>query len=144
MGQTLEQLENDFWDDYPDSSELMTTLVTNCHRLRKKPIDQFTIEDLRIMIGQDIGTKYLMPKALDVLESNPFASGDFYEGDLLHSLMKMKLKEYWKVHPEHANRARAVVLNTLEILNSREEEDLYPSDKDLIEEANQFLTDTSP
>ncbi len=141
MEQTLEQLENDFWDDYPDSSEMMTTLVTNCHRLRKKPIDQFTVEDLRIMIGQDIGTEYLMPKALDVLESNPFARGDFYEGDLLHSLMKMKLKEYWKEHPEHSERARKIVLGAVKIL--REKEDIDSVDEKLIGEANQFLSMTS-
>ena len=67
MEKTLEQLENDVWD----SSEIMSTLSGTCHRLRKKPIDQFTVEDLRIMLGQDIGTEYLMPKALNILESNP-------------------------------------------------------------------------
>jgi CDI immunity proteins len=141
MEQTLEQLENDVWDD----SELMTTLVRNCHRLRKKPINQFTVEDLRIMIGQDIGTEYLMPKALKVLEVNPLARGDFYDGDLLHSLMKLygEQGKYWKEHPENLNRARKVVSNALEIFNSRAPEDIDSVDEELIKEAEQFLTKTA-
>jgi CDI immunity proteins len=138
MEQTLEQLENDIWE----SSELMTTLVSTCYRLRKKPIDQFTVEDLRIMIGQDIGTEYLMPKALNVLEANPLADGDFYAGDLLHSLMKLQ-GEYWKERPGNLDRARKVVSNALEIFNSRPADDIDSVDEKLIKEAEQFLAKTS-
>jgi hypothetical protein len=136
MEQTLEQLENDIWDD----SELMTTLVSTCHRLRKKPIEQFTVEDLRIMIGQDIGTEYLMPKALKVLEVNPLADGDFYAGDLLDSLITLP-GEYWKENPEHTHRAREVVSNAIKIL--REEEDISSVYKKLVEEAEEFLVKIS-
>jgi hypothetical protein len=138
MSQTLEQLENEVWGE----PEYGSYLVLTCNSLRKKPIDQFTVEDLRIMLGQDIGTKYLMPKALDVLGINPLADGDFYAGDLLESLMRLP-EEYWKEHPENLSRARKVVSTALEILRSRAEEDLYPSDEDLIKETEQFLAKTS-
>ncbi len=138
MEQTLEQLENDVWD----SSEIMSTLSGTCHRLRKKPIDQFTVEDLRIMLGQDIGTEYLMPKALNVLEANPLADGDFYAGDLLKSLLRVP-EEYWKGHPESLHRARKVVSTAIEIFNSRAPDDIDSVDEKLIGEANQFLAKTS-
>jgi CDI immunity proteins len=134
MEQTLEQLENSIWGE----PEYGSHLVVTCNRLRKKPIDQFTVEDFRIMLGQDIGTEYLMPKALNILEVNPLADGDFYAGDLLESLMRLP-EQYWKEHPENLNRARKVVSNALDILNSRAPEDIYPSDEDLFKETNQFL-----
>ncbi len=63
MEQTLEQLENEVWGE----PEYHSHLVLTCHSLRKKPIDQFTVEDLRIMIGQNFGTKYSMPQALNII-----------------------------------------------------------------------------
>lgn len=78
----LEQLEKDVWDE----PEYPSYLVSTCHQLRRKSLGDFTVEDLRIMIGQDIGSKYLLPKAIETLIQNPFASGDFYAGDLLLSV----------------------------------------------------------
>ena len=60
MKATLEQLENEYWDE-PDFN---SHLVTECHRLRKIPLNKFTIEDLRIMLGQKFSIKHLLPLAL--------------------------------------------------------------------------------
>ncbi len=76
---SLEQLEQDVWPE-PDFN---SRLVTACHTLRKKRLCDFSVEDLRIMIGQGVGLEYLLPKAIDILENNPLSEGDFYEGDLL-------------------------------------------------------------
>ena len=46
-------------------------LVTTCHELRRKPIGTFSVEDLRIMIGQQIGVPWLLPIAVEVLEEEP-------------------------------------------------------------------------
>lgn len=63
MSETIEKLEGVAWGE----PEYDSNLVTTCHQLRKKPIDEFGIEDLRVMIGQNIGTKHLMPRALKLL-----------------------------------------------------------------------------
>jgi hypothetical protein len=76
---TLDELEGVVWGPPNHDSYLVLT----CHRLRTKPIGQFDVEDLRIMIGQDIGLPYLLPLALDHLEENPWAEGHMYPGDLL-------------------------------------------------------------
>jgi hypothetical protein len=80
---TLEALEGDIWP----KPECDSYLVSTCHRLHKKPIDEFTPEDLRIMIGQSIGLRYLLPVATEMLEKDPFIQGDMYEGDLLVSVV---------------------------------------------------------
>jgi CDI immunity proteins len=136
MGQTLEQLENDVWE----SPELATTMIRNCYRLRKKPIDEFTIGDLRLMIGQDIGAKYLMLQALDILAADPLAEGDLYPGELLNSVMTLPI-EYWKEHPEHANQAREIASNAIKLIEGQEY--IYSVEKELIEEAEKFLAKTS-
>jgi len=94
---TLENLEKDVWS-YPDFN---SHLVTRCYELRKIPLDTFTNEDLRLMIGQNIGLNYLIPLALEVLTINLFAEGDLYEGDLLKSVLAvnpafwMQNENYW-------------------------------------------------
>ena len=79
MNNTLEQLENEYWGE----PECDSGLVSMCPQLRKKPVHDLTVEDLRVLIGQNIGVKHLLPLAMGVLRNNPLASGDCYEGDLL-------------------------------------------------------------
>ncbi len=111
MGKTIEQLEGKAWGE----PEYDSYLVTTCHRLRKKPINLFTVEDLRIMIGQDIGTRYLVPSAMEVLEKDPFAEGDFYPGDLLKAMVTLP-REYWKEHPKQHLRILAISSKVLDRL----------------------------
>jgi len=92
---SLEQLENDVWGDPTHGSHL----VTRCHELRKVPIGRLNVEDLRILIGQQIGLDHLIPLALEVLRNDPLAEGDFYPGDLLKNVLGAS-EEYWRQHPE--------------------------------------------
>lgn len=90
--QTLEQLEGEDWGEpaYP------SCVVTNSHRLRKKPLREFTAEDLRFMLGQQISLPISMPMALDVLELvDPFAGGDMNQGTLLLNALKVD-KQFWQ------------------------------------------------
>lgn len=83
-------------------------LVSNLHRLRRVPLKQYRIEDLRLMIGQQIGLDYLVPRALDHLESHPLASGDFYRGDLLASVVRLS-DGFWLTHQILIPRALAAI-----------------------------------
>jgi len=87
---TLENLEKSIWDE----PKFHSNLVITCHKLRKKQLKDFTIEDLRIMIGQNIGLIYLIPVAIEELKNNILAEGDFYEGDLLKMVLTSKVN-YW-------------------------------------------------
>jgi hypothetical protein len=82
-GKTLDQLEGVVWGE----PTFDPYLVTTCHRLRTKPVDEFSVEDLRIMIGQKIGLPHLVPLAVAVLEREPLAGGDYYPGDLLANVI---------------------------------------------------------
>lgn len=98
---TLEQLENDIWP----ASTYTSYLVVRCHELRKIPLEKFTTEDLRIMIGQEIGLEYLVPLALDILKVDLFAESHLFEGDLLKNVLTVNTN-FWnlnKLHWEHLN-----------------------------------------
>ncbi|MFG2053261.1 contact-dependent growth inhibition system immunity protein [Micromonospora sp. NPDC048930] len=83
---TIEQLERDVWPDPgPDAS----SLVSRCAQLRRKPLVDFTVEDLRIMLGQQVGVAALLPHAVRVLLRNPLAEGDYYPGDLLSTVLRL-------------------------------------------------------
>ena len=60
---TLEELEGKNWGEPLQSSHL----VTECYRLRRVQLRELTVENLRIMIGQDIGLPFLMPLAVNRL-----------------------------------------------------------------------------
>lgn len=53
---SLQELKKDYWrrPSLPTSH-----LITECHRLRKVPLKDLTVGNLRIMIGQEIGLDYL-------------------------------------------------------------------------------------
>jgi hypothetical protein len=83
--ETLDELEGVEWG----SPMYDSSLVANVHRLRRVPLKQYRLEDLRLMIGQQVGVEYLVPRALDHLEAHPLASGDFYPGDVLAALSRL-------------------------------------------------------
>ncbi len=94
---TIEELENDVWP----KPEFESHLVTTCHRLRQKPINEFTTEDFRIMIGQNMALEILMPGAIAILERDPLAEGNFYPGDLLKNVTNVRYT-FFEQSPEFA------------------------------------------
>jgi hypothetical protein len=97
---SLEELEGQVWPH----NDFDSHVVQESQRLRKVPVNQLTIEDLRLLIGQQIGLQFLVPVVLDllVLVINPLAQGAFYRGDLLANLLKLP-PEFWQSHPQYNN-----------------------------------------
>ena len=106
---TLTELEGEDWGPPTYNSHLVTTV----HRLRYVPINQFNIEDLRIVIGQHIGLPWLVPIALEHLEKDAFVSGDFYPGDLLKNVATIP-KDFWASRRDLRDRAKRVVEGALD------------------------------
>ncbi len=94
LEQSLEQIENEYWGEATYDSHLVIT----CHKLRKKPLKDFTVEDLRIMIGQNISLALLVPIAIEHLKQDILAKGDLYPGDLLQQAFSAD-ENYWRKNP---------------------------------------------
>lgn len=89
---TIEGLEK---YDFGDPMEAPTNMVRRCLELCRIPLDEFTVEDLRLMIGQNFSFQYLVPLATEHLRKDIFAEGDLYPGDLLENVLKIDL-EFWR------------------------------------------------
>src|ERR1022692_2710884 len=86
------------WQDWGEAT-YDSHIVTECHRLRRVPLGEYKVEDLRITIGQNLGLECLVPLALEQLQEDPFAEGAYFPGDLLVIVLGAK-GELWQAHPE--------------------------------------------
>ncbi len=92
---SLEELES----EKMEKPDFQSSLTLSVYRLWSKPLNLYSTEDLRLMIGQNISLKYLLPIAIDKLTENPFVEGDFHYGDLLWSVLNVE-SSFWKLHPQ--------------------------------------------
>lgn len=114
---SLENLEKDYWDE-PDYE---SHLVKTCHQLRKKSLKDFGIEDLRIMIGQNIGLKFLVPIAIEELKENILAEGDYHEGDLLKSVLTSEV-EFWSERFDLLDKLDILIQQNIKLLDQTDPE----------------------
>lgn len=88
---SIEQLEKDIWKN---PSKFPTDMIEKCYRYRKISIAELTNEQIRLLISQKIGVKYLIGIALEKLERNILTECDFYKGDLLIAISSLPT-EFW-------------------------------------------------
>jgi hypothetical protein len=91
---TLQELEGNDWGEPTYGSHVVTT----CHAIRRKRVCDLTVEELRIAIGQEMGLKFLLPVAVRHLLKEPLAGGDFYPGDLLVKVLRVR-SAIWRESP---------------------------------------------
>jgi hypothetical protein len=115
---SIEELEGVDWGEPTFESSLVAT----CHRLRRKPLNLFTAEDLRIMIGQKISLPYLIPLAVERLEEEPLVEARFFRGDLLAVVLRVETS-FWGAHPDSFKRACEIIKTVTIVLPSLNEKD---------------------
>ena len=131
---TLEELEEDIWGE----PEYDSHLVTECHRLRKKRVCDFDIENLRIMIGQEIGMDYLVPIALEFLKENPLVQGDFYPGDLLNNVLKINFS-FWEENHDLKETLDLIIQDTPLVPEIEESLNSYLKSHKAIHECSEMM-----
>lgn len=117
---TLEQLEDDFWEE---PNEFPTGLIERCFKYRKIRISELTVGQLRTLISQKIGIKYLTEIALELLEKNVVV-GDLFEGDLLLAVSKIPA-EYWTQNQNELEKLKMLVESNTELIKSELGENDY-------------------
>lgn len=116
---TIEQIENDYWPDY----DFETSLIRKCHNLRKIEIDKLSTEDVRLLLGQNIGNKIIIPLALDILKINILAEGNYFQCDLLLNLLNSDT-EFWKENKNTYNELVGLInknIRKIQILDTTKE-----------------------
>ncbi|MBX2905362.1 MAG: hypothetical protein KF744_04945 [Taibaiella sp.] len=114
---TIEKIECDNWGN---AAPYPSHLVTTIYALRKKDLNTFTTEDLRIVIGQNQSLPILMPMALAVLRDNILAEGDLYPGDLLKSVLTVDAG-FWNTHPDVKEEIMLIIENGRDTILSSED-----------------------
>lgn len=130
---TLTELEKDNWGE-PQSDSYIEKA---CYNLRNKKIREFDVEDLRIMINQDIGLPYLLPKALQFLEENPLAEGMHYKGDLLCSVLRVN-PGFYQSNDGYKVKVEKIVEKALREMKSLDEIDLIAT-REAVNEAIEYF-----
>jgi CDI immunity proteins len=125
---SIEQLENDYWKDI----DFPSTLVERCFTYRKIPVSELSVEQLRLLIGQQIGLPYTIPKAITVLKTDILAEGDYYRGDLLNSLLSLSEDEW--------NEFQADKTKLIELLHQNISLVEATENRELIRKAKAFLS----
>jgi len=112
LDKTLDELDPPTWGEPDYDSHLAAT----CHQLRRKPLRDYSVEDLRIMIDQRIGLEWLLPMAIEILEREPLAEGDLYTGDLLASVLRVDA-DFWATHLVWRDRLQQLLEGVPELPN---------------------------
>lgn len=110
---SVAQLENiDF-----SGSDFNSYVVKKSTEAVKKPIEKLSGEEIRLLIGQKIGLKYLIPIAIDIIEKNPLIEITFFEGDLLLELLRLSAED-WQNNNWDFIRFAKIVSENLETIKS--------------------------
>lgn len=132
INKSIEELENDYWKSplyFP------TELVKQIFLLRKKKIISLTSNEIRLLVSQNVGLKYLVPISLKILERNILEESLYFPGDLLISVLRIN-NTYWNENIQIKKLFVNLIINKLsDIKMSFEETDEGESEKiNLIED----------
>lgn len=137
LNKSLQELENCDWGEPTYDFYLVVT----CDKLRRVPLKLFNIENLRILIGQNIGLKFLVPLALKQVHAHPLAQGDFYPGDLLVSLLRVETN-FWTQNPDYCKEIHQIVQTVL--LMGQKKKKRFSDSIELVREAYQLFSQNFP
>ncbi|WP_342086199.1 contact-dependent growth inhibition system immunity protein [Dyadobacter sp. OTU695] len=114
-------------------SPLVSTNLINKHnQLLKKNVDDFSVEDIRFMIGQRTALEILLPRAIELLNENIIAEGDLFEGDLLLSVVSLD-EIFWSRNIRWYNQISELINKSLTDV------ELIPLSKVVLKGVNHFL-----
>ena len=81
------------------------------------PISEFTVDDIRFMIVQGVGLKYLLIEAIELLSQDLLTEGSYYEGDLFNAVLKLD-KGQWGQASELWDKVDILIKDQVEHLRT--------------------------
>lgn len=98
MNKSIVELENIVWED----SDFGSYVVQTSQRAVKKPLNQLSLEEIRLLLSQKIGVPYVLPIAVAALEQDILQEVHYYEGDLLNIVLRLT-EAFWRDAKEERN-----------------------------------------
>ena len=132
---TLQDWEAEQWGE-PD---FHSSVVTNVHRLRRVPLKDFSVEDVRLMVAQQQSLAYLIPVAIEHLANDPLSEGDSYPGDLLCAVLRVP-DRFWQQEPSWRQQVRMIIDQAIDWLDTLQEWERQTIEDDLLKGLEKFAT----
>lgn len=131
---SLEELEKDYWQSlntYP------TPLIKTLYEARKKKLKDLTSNEIRILLSQNVGSKYLISIAIEVLKRNVLEETLFYPGDLLMSVLKLS-SSVWQENITAKKELKSILNKEIPLISKSR---LINQDikTELVSEINKFI-----
>ena len=80
---SIAELERKHWPKLgPEASHFHR----RCYDAVTKPISELSVADLRLLISQDIGLRFVVPITLEIVEKDPLLECEHFKGDLLTAI----------------------------------------------------------
>jgi len=131
---SIDDLEGNKWP-LPDPSAPMG--IIRCYQARQKPISDLSPPDLLYLIGRGVGLRFILDRAICMLEEDPLLEAEHYPGDLLSSVLKVSpgmLRE----RPELRRRVEEIAVRLPSALKSLDEIDFEAANEALTEALARF------
>ncbi|MDE7121715.1 MAG: hypothetical protein K2O42_06100 [Oscillospiraceae bacterium] len=116
INKSIEELENDYWSEPTFNSYVITT----CHKARQKPLKFLSNEEIRCLIGQKIGLRFLLPIAVDILKNDPLIEITYFEGDLLLALLRLDITD-WEYNQDERKQLMTIIRSNRSLIEQCEE-----------------------
>jgi hypothetical protein len=100
-----------------DPGPYATSLVERVSKLCDLPLKDLKWPDIRVLIGQNIGLKYLMPWAIDAVTKRPLYRAELFDGDLLVACLKVDGK-HWVNNMEQWHSLKSILDDLDSAMNS--------------------------
>lgn len=103
----LNKLAGKWKGDIPKKN-ISSSVQLRCYDLYFKELDDFSIDDIRFMLIQELGIDFLIDRALSQLEKDILIEASYYEGDLLSSVLKLEA-DYWSRNIERYKKLKKLI-----------------------------------
>ena len=135
LNTSLKQLIGKWKGEIPIENE-SSSIQLRTYELYHKRIENFDADDIRFMIGQKIGLKYIIPIALHYLKEDILIETIYYEGDLLKVVLLLD-NAFWKKNLKLYSEVYQLLLSNKELLDKLDLS--FESDRKLKKQCNDFL-----
>jgi len=112
---SLEELEGELRID----PIVLSAVVQISRNAWKKPLSALSGEEIRLLIGQGAGLKYVIPLAVEVIKDTPLAETTYFEGDLLLQLLRLSGDD-WAENASELAEFKAIVRENYETISACE------------------------
>lgn len=111
---SLAQIEENWKFEIPREG-YSSSIQLRSYKLYNRRIADYSVDDIRFMIGQEIGAEYLIPIAFNYLRDDLLLDACYYEGDLLNSILSLP-EVFWKENPSLYRELYNILLSNNDVL----------------------------